>query len=257
MKKILFITIFLFGIFSTTVSAESPVEERCDIVDQSNYGECCIDLTKEYTVACKNYRDGTAQKTDAEWKQYCSAIGKVSNQSDYENCCNYEHDVAYNQTRCYDWYRDHELDQGTPDIKGGSQDTNSNFYSPFTGAQDNNNVSFVGPSSSPALKECSAIKFKSLLDILIWVKCVITSVLIPLIFALAFVFFLWNVFVFMRSDDKTNKEEAKQRMGWGIIALFVMVGVWGIIAILSKTLGVTPSVPLLQTEYLDPANASK
>jgi len=257
MKKIFAISLLVLSLFIT--SSVSAQTESCDSVDQSNYAECCLDLSKPYTLACANYRTGTAEKTDAEWKAYCSAIPKVKNQSDYENCCDSEHGVGYNADRCYDWFMAHEFNNGNGTeggVNGNSQNTNS-FNSPFTGAADNSLI-VTAQSSSPALSECSAIKFKSLLDILIWVKCVITAVLIPLIFTLAFLFFLWNVVVFMRSDDKTNKEEAKQRMGWGIIALFVMLSVWGIIKILSNTLGITPSVPLLQTEsYLDPKNASK
>lgn len=252
MKKLFIATLFIFSLFIT--SSTYAQADSCYVVDQSNYGECCIDLTQDYSIECANYRNGVGEKTDAEWKSYCSAIPKVTNQSDYENCCNFKHGDIYNGDRCYKWYEDNELDKGTPTIKGNSQGTGS-IFSPFTGKEDNNSIS--PQSSSAVLKECSAIKFKSLLDILIWVKCVITSVLIPLIFTLAFLFFLWNVLVFMSADENAKKEEAKQRMGWGIIALFVMVGVWGIIKILSNTLGVTPSVPLLQTEYLDPAKASK
>lgn len=256
MKNFFITLIFIFSLFiSSSVSAQ--VDSCENIRSDAMYNTCCGEYTSEYNQACTAYESKSSSpvRSNAEWASYCSAISEVNNQSDYENCCTYEHGVVYTSSRCYKWYEGNVLDKGTPAIQGGTQDSNS-VYSPFTGKLDNS-ITITGQSSSPALKECSAIKFKSLLDILIWVKCVIASVIIPLIFTFAFLFFLWNVLVFMRADENAKKEEAKQRMGWGIIALFVMVSVWGIIKILSNTLGITPSVPLLQTEYLDPSKASR
>ena len=56
-----------------------------------------------------------------------------------------------------------------------------------------------------------------------------------LFIAAAALFFAYGIFVFMRSDDQKKKEVAKSRLLWGIIALFVMVSIWGIINILRYT----------------------
>ncbi|MBY0328724.1 pilin [Patescibacteria group bacterium] len=177
--------------------------------------------------------------------QFCSPVTSAN----YASCCSTY--TPENTAECSAVYASTVEGQ----VNSGTQGTNALGGSGALGTAGNPGAP---QSGSEVLKECSAIKFKSLLDILIWVKCIITSVLIPLIFAAAFLFFLWNVLQFMRSAENTQKEEAKQRMGWGIIALFVMVGVWGIITILSGTLGIKASVPFLQTqEYLNPASASK
>ena len=106
-------------------------------------------------------------------------------------------------------------------------------------------------ASSAQLSQCSSITFLSLLDILIWIKCVIVVVIIPMIFVLAFLFFLWGVFRFVAAADSTKKEEGKKFILWGLIGLFVMTSVWGIIKILSTTLGIDSSaVPMLQTSIL-------
>ena len=112
-------------------------------------------------------------------------------------------------------------------------------------------------SSSPQagsieLSSCSKIQFKSALDILIWLKCVIIVAIIPLIFAIALVVFLWGVFKFMSASDVKSKQEGQKVIWWGILGLFVMVSVWGIIKILGTTLGIESAVPMLQTEYLTP-----
>jgi hypothetical protein len=133
-----------------------------------------------------------------------------------------------------------------------------------TGAINNTNngsggavIANTPQSGSAELAGCSAIKFKSILDLLIWVKCIIVAALIPLIFAAAFLFFLWGVLRFMAATDSTKKEESKKFIMWGIVALFVMVSLWGIIKILGQTLGVESTVPLLQTESLDIKKASR
>jgi hypothetical protein len=105
---------------------------------------------------------------------------------------------------------------------------------------------------------CSSIKFKTVIDILIWLKCIAVAVLIPLIFAAAFVVFLWGMLKFMYANESKKREEAKKLVWWGLIGLFVMVSVWGIIKIVGTTLGIDPiAVPLLDTTYLDVNKASR
>ncbi|MGM0482457.1 MAG: hypothetical protein ACQEP6_01150 [Patescibacteria group bacterium] len=54
--------------------------------------------------------------------------------------------------------------------------------------------------------------------------------LILVVLALGLVFFLWGMAKFiLRADSETEREKGKQVMIWGLIALFVMVTVWGII----------------------------
>jgi fumarate reductase subunit D len=61
--------------------------------------------------------------------------------------------------------------------------------------------------------------------------------LVRFVMVLALLFFLFNVFklVFANGDEKSI-EEAKTFMFYGIIALFVMVSVWGLVNILTATL---------------------
>lgn len=55
---------------------------------------------------------------------------------------------------------------------------------------------------------------------------IITQIIVPLVFTLALLMFFWGVVKYIRSDDK---EEGKKIMVWGIIALFVMSSVWGLV----------------------------
>lgn len=119
-----------------------------------------------------------------------------------------------------------------------------------TTSQDSSAIGTSPRSGSDELKQCSNIRFLSLLDILIWVKCIIVVAIIPIIFALALLFFLWGVMKFIGADDAAKRQEGKKFIISGLIGLFVMTSLWGIIKILGTTLGIESTVPLLQTTYL-------
>jgi len=62
------------------------------------------------------------------------------------------------------------------------------------------------------------------------------NLLIPIIFALALVAFFWGISVFLFNADSSDKRvEGKEIMIWGVIALFVMVSVWGLVKIIQNT----------------------
>ena len=79
---------------------------------------------------------------------------------------------------------------------------------------------------------------------------ILKSVL-PIIIAIAVIYFVYNAFSYMIAADEDRKVEAKSKMIYGIIALFVMVSVWGIVNVLSGTFGFTttsaPTLPGLPT----------
>lgn len=57
------------------------------------------------------------------------------------------------------------------------------------------------------------------------------SLLIPLAFGLALLFFLWGLAQFIfKAGDETAVEVGKRRMLWGVIALFVISSIWGIVS---------------------------
>jgi len=65
------------------------------------------------------------------------------------------------------------------------------------------------------------------------------NVIMPIIIALALLYFLWGVLRYMMaSGDEGKRKEAQSVMLFGIIALFVMVSVWGLVSFLASTLGI-------------------
>ena len=64
---------------------------------------------------------------------------------------------------------------------------------------------------------------------------IINNVLVPVLFAVAFIVFLWgafSTFILGQGSDET-KEKGKSLMLWGLIGFFVMVSIWGLVNILT------------------------
>jgi len=61
--------------------------------------------------------------------------------------------------------------------------------------------------------------------------------LIGIMASLAVVVFIWGLVIFIfKSGDETSHKEGKNRMVWGVIALFVMISVCGIVHFISVDL---------------------
>ncbi len=66
------------------------------------------------------------------------------------------------------------------------------------------------------------------------------SLALPVVAGLALLAFFWGLAKYIFSSaDETKKAEGKNVMIYGIIALFVMVAVWGIVAFISSSLGIS------------------
>ena len=67
----------------------------------------------------------------------------------------------------------------------------------------------------------------------------ISNILVPLIFALAFVVFIYGIFQYfiLGGANEEKRDTGKQLMIWGFIGFFVMVSVWGILNLLTGSFG--------------------
>lgn len=63
---------------------------------------------------------------------------------------------------------------------------------------------------------------------------IINNVALPVIFALAFIVFIWGVFMYFIAGghDEERRKKGRELMMYGIIGFFVMVSVWGLVNIL-------------------------
>ncbi len=65
----------------------------------------------------------------------------------------------------------------------------------------------------------------------------INNILVPVLFAVAFIVFLWGAFYtfILGANSEEVKEKGKNLMLWGLIGFFVMVSIWGLVNILTGT----------------------
>ncbi len=86
-------------------------------------------------------------------------------------------------------------------------------------------------------------------DLANYVACIISTSIVPFIFALAFLVFVWGVVQYLSgAQEEAKREKGRQFMIWGVVALTVMVTVWGLVKILGGTFGVEYVIPTVQVE---------
>lgn len=62
---------------------------------------------------------------------------------------------------------------------------------------------------------------------------------VPLVFAIAFIAFLWGVFVYFiqGGDDESKRETGRSYILYALLGFFIMLGIWGIVNVLNGTFG--------------------
>ncbi len=63
--------------------------------------------------------------------------------------------------------------------------------------------------------------------------------LIPIIFALCLIYFFWGIsqFILHAGEEKT-RAEGKNKMIWGVVALFIFISIYGILSVIANLTGV-------------------
>jgi hypothetical protein len=82
------------------------------------------------------------------------------------------------------------------------------------------------------------------------------NITIRIIFGLAMVYFFWGTAQFvLHSGDAKVRSEGKSKMLWGVIALFVLISIWGIIGFIGSTLGIKTGGTLSPTSGIFPGGS--
>jgi len=91
-------------------------------------------------------------------------------------------------------------------------------------------------------------------DLVSAINTVIINPLIAFIFAVALVYFFIGLiqFLFKRGSDENSVQQGKSHMLWGIVGMFIMVSVFGIMQLLINSIGA--EVRLDQVEQGDSVN---
>lgn len=110
--------------------------------------------------------------------------------------------------------------------------TTFSFASFFSGA----GVLFAQPNN-PGANQVSTLGDLMLLAMNIF------NILIPVLISAAVVWFIISVLQYIFRDSDEAKSKAKNNMIWGIIGIFVMVSVWGLVNVLVNTTNLDNSAP--------------
>jgi hypothetical protein len=69
------------------------------------------------------------------------------------------------------------------------------------------------------------------------------NIILPVIISLAVLFFLWGIFLYVRSNDPGKQEEARMYIIWSLVFIAVMVSVWGLVNILTASFNLDKTAP--------------
>jgi hypothetical protein len=85
-------------------------------------------------------------------------------------------------------------------------------------------------------------------DIIISATSIVSTILIPIAFALCLLYFFWGIakYIGIFAGSDKAEEEGKRVMVWGVVGLFVVSSIWGIIAF------VTSEIQLPQNDVVYP-----
>lgn len=73
------------------------------------------------------------------------------------------------------------------------------------------------------------------------------DLLVPVVISLALIYFIWGIIQYVIAQSEETKADAKTHIIYGVIAMFVIVSIWGITNFIAVYLGITPflSYPII------------
>jgi len=93
---------------------------------------------------------------------------------------------------------------------------------------------------------CKDISLTTIGNIFNWASCTLIKSIVPFLFSLATVAFIWGIIqYFLNPDNEEKRKNGKSFMIWGLITLFVMISLWGIVGTLSNTFRIKTLIPQL------------
>ncbi len=80
--------------------------------------------------------------------------------------------------------------------------------------------------------------------------------LIPFLFAIAFIVFIWGIFQYFIAGgaNEEQRDKGKQLVMWGIIGFVIMVSVWGLVNLVTNTFNLNNDSSDLELPTFDIAN---
>jgi len=108
-------------------------------------------------------------------------------------------------------------------------------------------TSSVASADDPTVTSiCANNSMENISGIINWASCLLYKSVVPFLFALATVGFIWGVMqYYLNPDNEEKRKKGKNFIIGGLIALFVMVSIWGLVGILTGTFNFPNTIPQL------------
>jgi len=98
-----------------------------------------------------------------------------------------------------------------------------------------------------AVTVCGNAAVGGIEGIINWGQCVLNSALVPFLVTLAMAGFIWGVIqYYLNPGNEEKRKNGKNFIIGGLIALFVIVAMWGLVGILTGTLGLSVTIPQIK-----------
>ncbi len=95
----------------------------------------------------------------------------------------------------------------------------------------------VAFAQTPVASTCAANANTGTIETIICRLGSILNTIIPFLIVLAVIYFVWGVITYMFSGDDEAKKKGREMIIYGIIGLAVIIGLWGLVGILTRTFG--------------------
>ena len=99
-------------------------------------------------------------------------------------------------------------------------------------------------AQTPAVGAGGCSPGKTIGELFTYGTCLIVKAIIPFLITLSIAVFIYGVVKFIfNADNEEERKKGKNFMIYGIISLFVIVSVWGLVNILINTFGLSKTAP--------------
>lgn len=86
-------------------------------------------------------------------------------------------------------------------------------------------------------------------DLFNYISCILSTNIVSLLITIAMIGFIWGVIqMFINPNNEEARKQGKAYVLWGLIGLFVIISVWGLVSVLTNTFGVSNLIPQLSNQ---------
>jgi hypothetical protein len=91
----------------------------------------------------------------------------------------------------------------------------------------------------------TTVQGTTIFNILVTIGAIL-NIIIPILITLAVIYVIYGVIKYVTASDSDGQAEGRTVIISGIVGLFVIVSIWGLVAILNSTFGVNQGGPNIQ-----------